>query len=204
MSFKEQFSLWLRKGKLPVLFVIIVVVGYLFWQLVLAGGSFVPDSFLKANQQGAIIASQIVQLATDSKDVLRQINDLDRQGKYEQAIELVQLEMKRNERVREKAYELSVWLGQMAENLDDIEPKRATEPALRAINFETSLIIRLLSYNANLQQLLVALDNKFTGQEVEVSEVDRLISVLNEEVVAINNINKDYLKAVDEFERLTR
>lgn len=189
-----------NKIKFPVLFVAIIFLAYLFWKIILVGGSFVPKEFLEANQQGSLIATQIVDFSKKSVTNIDKINDLDKAENYSEALNLIMEEISRNEEMKKEAYNLSSKLAKMAETLKDIKPKSATEIALKGINYETSLIIRLINYNAFMGDLLVTLRDKFTGKLVEEGRVKEIIEKINNEAVAINDLNEQYKTAMSEFE----
>ena len=184
-------------------FAVVMVAVYLLWSLVLATDSRVPDSFLEANRSGALIASQIVDLSAVSGNNLQRINELDREGKAGEAIELVREEMKRTGELQQKAYDLSLELRKMTEVLPEITPRAATDTALRAINYETALIIRLLNYGRFLNELLSVLQNKFDGGVVEPDRVSFVVKKINDEVTAINDLNKQYQDAIEKLKSIT-
>ncbi|MFA5173257.1 MAG: hypothetical protein WC435_02575 [Candidatus Paceibacterota bacterium] len=189
-----------NKIKFPALFIAIILLAYLFWRIVLVGGSFVPKEFLEANQQGALIATQIVDFSKKSVSNIDKINDLDREENYSEALNLIMEEISRNEEMKKEAYNLSFELAKMAETLKEIKPKVATETALRGINYETSLIIRLINYNAFMGNLLITLRDKFTGKMVEEGKVGEIIKKINDEATAINDLNEQYKAAMNEFD----
>jgi len=174
-----------------------------FWAIFLNKESFVPKEFLEANKKGAMVAANIADLSKTYSDNLAVINDLDKEEKYSEAIDLVISEMKRNEELRGKAYELSVELGKMANSLLEIKPERATEAAMKAINSETSLIIRLLNYNNYLNELLKVLNGKFANGEYKEGAVEDLIKMINNEADAINSLNEKYSEEMRVFEERT-
>lgn len=192
-----------KKLSFFVTFVFIVLAAYFAWFYVSANNTFVPADFLEANNQGALVAFQIVDISHQSYQNLSQINDLDKQYRYSEAIDLVLEEMERNSELKQKAYELSLSLGKMTEELSGINPPQATEAALRAINYETTLIIRLLNYSEFLNDLLQALQGKFSGQTTG-EEIGGILKKINNEVVAINDLNLQYQEAINRFEELTK
>lgn len=194
-----RFSDIPNRVKFPVLFFAIILAAYFFWKVVLVGGSFVPTEFLEANQQGSAIATNIVNFSKESSNNIEKINSLDREGNYSAALELIMKEINRNEEMKKEAYNLSSELAKMAETLGEIKPKEATETALKAINYETSLIIRLINYNAFMGDLLVTLRDKFIGKEISSAEVEKIVEKINNEAVAINDLNEQYKTAMSEF-----
>jgi len=192
-----------KRTRIFLAFTVIVLGTYVFWAIFLNKESFVPKEFLEANKKGAMVAANIADLSKTYSDNLAVINDLDKEEKYSEAIDLVISEMKRNEELRGKAYELSVELGKMANSLLEIKPERATEAAMKAINSETSLIIRLLNYNNYLNELLKVLNGKFANGEYKEGAVEDLIKMINNEADAINSLNEKYSEEMRVFEERT-
>jgi len=192
-----------NKTKISIIFVAIILATYLIWRFILVGGSFVPEQFLEANQQGSLIANRIVELSRESAENIKKINQLDREKKYEEAINLIMEEIKRNEEMKNQAFELSFKLANMTEFLNEIEPEEAVKVALKAMNYETFLIIRLINYNSFLGDLTSSLGDKFKGL-VGVEEISEIIKKINDEAVAINDLNEQYKTAMAEFERLVK
>jgi len=192
-----------RRAKIFLAFTVLVLGTYVFWLVFLNKNSFVPNEFLEANKKGAMIAANIADLSKTYADNLSVINDLDKEGKYSEAIDLVIAEMKKNEELRGKAYELSVELGKMANSLLEIKPEKATEAAMRAINSETSLIIKLLNYNSYLNELLNVLNRKFASGEYKEGAVSDLVKLVNNEADLINSLNEKYKDNIKIFEAQT-
>ena len=77
-----------RRTKLIIFFVVAVVAGYgivLFFQF----QSRVPEAFVNARSQGAIIAQNIVTTSNQSTATLEQVNKDDLAGNYKDALTLV-------------------------------------------------------------------------------------------------------------------
>ena len=131
--------------------------------------------------------------------ILNEIAELDKEGKYTEALVLISQELKRNRQAREKAIKLSVQLETMAKNLSQISPASASQVALQAISSETALISRLITYNEYLTQLLEVLREKFLGK----SDGDKILELLvkiNGEIQAINDLNRKFNEVMGEFD----
>jgi len=159
----------------------------------------VPEDFLKARQQASAIALEIVAISNNSSVNFNQIAQLDIQGKYTDALILVSQELERNGEARTKAIDLSVQLTTMAKNLDKISPASAGQTALEAISSETALISRLIDYNDYLNQLLEVLRQKFLGK-TSGDKIDELISKINDEGKAINDLNQKFNDVMRQFD----
>jgi len=193
-----------RRMQILVLFLAVISAGYFLWELSFATDSHVPGEFLEANKEGALVANVIVSLSRQSAGSIGKIGELDKEGKNYEAAQLVAEELKKSEELRQKAYELALLLGKMTEVLPEISPRAATEAAMRAINFETSLIIRLINYQKFLNELLTVLNNRLAGGVVKPEVIEQVVEKINNEAAAVNDLNEQYKAAVEEFEKIVR
>jgi hypothetical protein len=171
----------------------------LFW-----GGRHVPDDFLQARIHGAAVAERIVTISADSLNGLQNISTLDKEGLYQEAMLAVSVELRRNKDARGEALKLSQYLDTMAKSISSIRPKDAQSLAAGAIGQEVSLINRLISYNEYLNQLLELLKGRFGGRiDDEKSRLQELLALINQETNAINDLNKSFQSAMEQFDALT-
>ena len=193
-----------RRIGIFIAFVAVLFLVYGLWSLIFASNEpFVPTAFTEANKESALIASDIVSFSMESSKNLSRINELDRSGNHGEAIRLVAEEIKRNEELKKRAHDLSLQLGSMASVLPNIRPQAATEAALEALNYETSIVLSLINYSNSLNDLLVALDDKFNGRgDFSPGRVEELVEKINSEAQAINRMNEDYKESIDRFESL--
>jgi len=167
---------------------------------------FVPSEFLEARSRGAIIADQIVALSKESISNLSTISTEDEIGNYSVGLNLVLEEIERNKKTNNAAVELSNELGLMATGLSQVQPEDAAKIGLEAVINETQIVQRLINYNSYAGQLLDVLQSRFTagsgGPETD-RKVKELISKMNEEAEAINELNSKYLELMSKFNELT-
>lgn len=172
--------------------------GYLVWN---SDTSFVPDNFISAREKSAVIASEIVSTLDSSIKNLDKISEEDRGGRYASALELVEQENEKIEKVRTLALELSDELNGMAQAVQGIEPVNAKNIALGAVTQEVSLIGHLINYNAYFGGLLTTLKMKFVDDISYNSEdVKNFIDNMNKEKDEVNSINESFNKKLIEFD----
>jgi len=188
-----------KRIRFLILFIFIVFTTFFILRFLILEPKNVPADFLKARQEASLIAQEIVLFSNQSSDSLRQIAQLDEEKKYTEALILVSQELERNRQAREKAIRLSAQLEIMAKNLSQISPASASQIALEAISSETALISRLITHNDYLTQLLEILRNKFLGK-ANGDKIPELIGQINNEVQAINDLNKKFNKMMKEFD----
>ncbi len=168
---------------------------------------FVPQDFTDARSRGAVIAEEIVASSEVSISNLSVISQADEKGNYEEGLNLVSKEIQDNESARTKAYDLSNQLEIMANNLNSIKPEDAARLGLEAILNESQIVQRLLNYNADVRQLLDVLLSRFSnsGSALNAKEkVKELISSMNDEAKAVNDLNNKYKDLMSQFDKLTK
>lgn len=172
--------------------------GYLVWN---SGESFVPENFVKAREKSAGIASDLVVLLDSSVKSLDKISVEDRNDRFSSALELVDKETEKIEKVRTMALELSAELNNMAQAVQGIEPVSAKNIALEAITQEVSLIGHLINYNAYFSGLLTTLKMKFIDDSnYNSSDVQNFINNMNKEKDEVNSINESFNQKLIDFD----
>lgn len=168
------------------------------------GGRFVPDEFVKARIDGAVIAEKIVKMSNDTLKSLEQISQDESRRDYQSAIDTVYRELDRNKSARSEAVKLSNYLNQMAESLSDIKPRKARDLATEAVAEEINIINHLISYNDHLGQLFELLKAKFEGKiQNREDRLKELLLLINQEANSINNLNQRFKSVMREFDSLT-
>ncbi|HDH07777.1 MAG TPA: hypothetical protein ENG89_02040 [Candidatus Moranbacteria bacterium] len=191
-----------RRLRVFIIFILIILAAYLITRIFFVEPKTVPNDFLRARQEASLIAKDIVNLSNESAGNINEIYEFDREGNYKEALNLLANELERNRQAREKAIELSAQLEKMARAVSEISPISASQSAIQAISSETTLISRLITYNDYLFQLLEVLRSKFLGKTKNSSElISELISKINEEVQAINELDRKFNEVMKEFDR---
>ena len=168
---------------------------------------FVPQDFTDARGRGAIIAEEIVASSEASITNLAIISQEDEKGNYNDGLNLVSKEIQDNGVARAKALELSKQLEIMANNLNSIKPETAARIGLEAVLNESQIVQRLINYNADIRQLLEVLLSRFSnsGSVPNAKEkVKELISSMNDEAKAVNDLNNKYKDLMNQFDNLTK
>ncbi len=196
---REFYNKISQRTKITAFFVVIILVVYFIFHFLTIDAKSIPDEFLMARQEASLIAEDIVNMANESAGNLSEISRLDQERKYAEALGLVSREIERNRQARERAISLSSQLEIMVKNIAGISPASASQVALQAVTSETTLISRLITYNDYLNQLLEALREKFIGNS-NGNSIPELIFKINNEVVAINDLDKKFNDLIEEFD----
>jgi hypothetical protein len=189
-----------RRVKISLAFVLIIIAGYAIGRFGFSSDT-IPREFTEARLQGALISQTIVDISNQIGSGLEQVNELDKEGKYKEALELTGGLIEKSQEVRGRAVALSRELEQMTKALAGIKSVEARGAALEAIANHLTVINRLISYSDYLAQLLVVLRSRFAGEEPG-AEISVLIQQINAEVTAINNFNRQAGKAMERFDEI--
>ena len=188
------------RTKIIVIFIIMLAVGSgaaALWQ----GQNQIPQSFTQARLQGAAIAENIVSISSSSTAELAQVNTLDKQGNYTDALSMTTDLVTQSQTLRDQAIKLSNQIGAMTQALSSVNSLDARQAALEGIADQLALINQLINYSADLSRLEDALRNRFAGTGVtSPAEITALVNQINTDVNAINNFNSQAGQAMDRFD----
>lgn len=180
-----------------VALVAVAFVGYFFSPFSTAT---VPQEFIDGRDAAAVHAQDVVSLLKETGNNLRKIQELEQQGKYKDALQIVYYEIEKNRTVTEKALALTGDLEKMAKAVPDIEPNRARETALVAISSEVMLVTTLNGYiNNDLSRLLQLLGDRLLGRSGDIEALNRMVDAMNVKTDSINNLNNQFTQLMEEF-----
>jgi hypothetical protein len=185
---------------------IILVAGILFAASLVNGGTYVPKQFSDARAEAAQTADGIVSMSNDSIANLTKISELDKAGKYNQALDLVTQEKYRNDELGNRAEILLRGLSLMTQALSQIKPQSAAEVGIQAIGKEYQINLKLVDYANSTYGLLNVLDGVNSAPESVESqqEINSFISQMNVDASAVNTLNEEYKGLMAQFDALTK
>jgi translation initiation factor 1 (eIF-1/SUI1) len=193
-----------RRTNAVFAFVAIVAIGYgvvLYWQY----QNNVPQAFINARSQSAIIAQNIVDTSRQSTATLQEVNQEDLKGDDKDALALVTSMVSKSEDMRNQAVQLSNQIEQMTQSLSDIGSLDARQSALDAISSNLALINQLVNYSGDLGNLLDDLQSRFSGNgTVTNQQIQVLVTQINTDVTAINNFNNQATQAMQQFDTIEK
>jgi DNA repair ATPase RecN len=160
-----------------------------------------PQDFIDARIQGAMISQNIVTLSNQSVDDIAKINQLDKQGNVTEATNVALEAIQKSKDIRDQAVQLSDQVSKMTASLSEIDSFEARQAALEAISSRLALISRLINYSDYLNQLLQTLQARFAGQATN-KNVETVINQINAEVTAINSFNNQATQAMTRFDAI--
>ena len=166
----------------------------------------VPASFAEARINGAAISNFLNSFFQESSNRLSEIEAKDKAGKYGDALDLTVQEFRKVQEARVKTIELLGELTTMAAAIPNIPVSSAQSIGMQAIATKMSSVDRLLNYHEKTRQLLDVLQNKFLSDspanfDIETTEI---IRAMNDDALAINELNRKYQRLMGEFDEKLR
>ncbi|MBI2623279.1 MAG: hypothetical protein HYW65_01760 [Candidatus Liptonbacteria bacterium] len=192
-----------RRTKLFLAFVVIVAAGYGASRL-FSFSQGIPSEFQDARLRGALISQNIVNLSNDSRTSIEKISELDKKGKFSEALAITLDATKQSEAIRNQAVALADEIGAMTKALSGIQSFEARQAALESIASRLALLNKLISYSNYLSELLQALEGRFKGVPGSAKQVAVLVNQINAEVQAINTFNGQAGQAMDRFDAIVK
>ncbi len=165
-----------------------------------ASNNQVPSSFHEARLDASESSQNIVGTIEETKGAIDTIQQLEREGKGVEALELVIKQLEKNRQTREEATKLALGLEEMAKQVPNISPREAAETALVAISRGTALISMLISYHNDLNELLMLVRDKIERGIGDYYEINMFIEQLNEQKEQINTLNKEFNDQMELFD----
>jgi len=197
-----MFHKWMFPSFLLTAIIIVAIIGFIF----IPQKASVPKNFAEARISSALLAGSLNNFASESISALNKIGEKDDSAQYEEALDLTIHELERIRLARVKTIELLGELETMASSIPMIANHQAQTTGIRAISTKITLVDRLLNYNEKTKQLLDLLRQKFTSYSPEQfnEEVVVITQSLNDEALAINELNRKYQSLMKEFDERTR
>ncbi len=205
---QNGFARW--KAIVIVSLGIFVVGGILYASTFLGEKPVVPKQFSDARAGAAQTAEGIASMAGDSVTNLAKISGADKAGKYEEALNLVLVEVGRNSELRDRAEVLSQQLGLMTQALSQVRPQDAAQVGIQAIGKEYQIVQKLVDYNGLTYQLLDVLRGRYDGisssptSASAQAKINSLITDMNADASAVNVLNEEYKGLMTQFDSLTK
>jgi len=191
-----------RKWILPFLgaiTIVFIVIGFVF---AAQNKVTVPISFAEARINGAVISDSLNNFFQESSERLRKIEEKDKAGKYDDALDLTTQEFIKLQEARLKTIDLLGELTTMAAEIPNIPLHSAQSIGMQAIATKISLVDRLLNYHEKIRQLLDVLENKFLSDDPASfdTKTTEVIKAINDDIFAINELNRKYQRLMTEFD----
>ena len=178
---------------------VILGTGFLITQV--SGEAYVPQAFFEQRVAGAGASKNIARMVADSLDNLVKIEEFDRIGNVNKALELVKYEQTNRQDKQNAAVVLAGNLEQMAKYTETITPESARRLSVEAVTSGVAMVSHLINYNTYLDALFAYLEIKFSGNLYEGLSGQEIIAKINNEAKAINESNVRFNELLDKFDR---
>lgn len=177
--------------------------------VIIAGGAFVisyfistdiPRSFFDARVQSAGAANNVAALINNSVANLKRIEEFEANQSYEQALDLVKYEIGQKQEKQNAAARLAGTLEQMANAALEISSGSARALAVDAVASGVAMVSRIVSYNAQMDQLFVVIQGKLTGGQQSAGGIRALLASINSDASAINKLSQEFNASLETFD----
>jgi len=203
LMLKRWFYGYSRKTRSVMIAVFCLIVVAMISFFVVSWGSNIPTQFKEGRDLASLTAKDIVSLLDETSSNLKEIKSLEQKQDWRGALNIVYSEIEKNKTVSKKALELTNQLEKMARAIPEIEPASARETAIVAISSEVALVTTLNSYiNGDLNELLNLLTSRLTGMGGDYLTMNKLISSLNTKKDSINSMNDQFVKLMENFDKI--
>lgn len=163
---------------------------------------FVPDDFVNTRREAVFVSQKIVDLTQKTNDKISEVNVLNiNGGDTEKIISLIQEARSTNNEAYQSAVDLAEKLRLLTESMKNIDSEESQRIAYDAVATELNLVSEFISYTQKLNEFLDNLAAVITieSQESKIRIQNNLRDV-NEKTAVINNLNKQFLQKMDEFD----
>jgi len=185
-----------------ILLVIILIIGG--WTVVKKINSNYREGFYTAETKIQSLISKINLLASQSSNQLQLIQDKQKNGDIETALNLVIDEKERNRQLNESAIQLTEELKQLAKLLVKFSNPSDRQKIETAIQYQISAINHLLNYGSGVDALLKELALKYEStldnKPFEIrKDIDNLYLLIKQEIEAADANSQKFIQSLTEI-----
>ncbi len=194
-----MFRKWILLFSVIAIIIFIVIIGFV---LAAQDKITIPASFVEARTNGAVISIFLNNFFQESSETISKIEEKDKTGEYGRALDLTVQEFRKLQEARLKTTELLGELTTMAAAIPYIPIDSAQSIGMQAIATKMSLVDKLLNYHEKIRQLLDILQDKFLSDDPASfdAETVEIIKAINDNILAINELNRKYQRLMGEFD----
>jgi hypothetical protein len=164
----------------------------------------VPGEFKTARAEGGHYTQEITDLSKQVRDDLNIVHDRELKGQFKEGAALLADVQNRNATIKNDALELAKRLTTMASSADKVRNEAAQPLILDALSVHLKMIQNVIDYNASLAELADLLEERFQGKPVDQKHINELISKINDEVNAVNDLNTQATGKLQQFDDAIR
>ena len=185
-----------------ILIIIVVVVAVIYFVLDFDRPIQLPNEFLIARQNAAVVSGEIVTLTSATSEKIKEVNLSDLSGNANQAHSLIQEARENNAGAYNQAFELSRYLQELVESLNAVPSIKSQRLAYEAVAVELSLVSEFITYTQNLNSFLESLSEAIqTNSFTDRRKTQDYLRDVNERAEKINDLNKEFLVKIEKFDK---
>lgn len=161
-----------------------------------------PEQFVAARNNAALVSRDIVALANETNGTLTHAVALDPKKNYREMLSLFERAQAANAAAYSKAFVLSEHLRELAGTLGGVSRTSSQRIALEAIGTELGLVTEFIAYTKSVNEFLDMLSYS-TPDEIEsrAQEAENLLRAVTASAQKINGLNSDFLKTMGKFDK---
>jgi uncharacterized protein YukE len=172
------------------------------YALSVSGRFELPTDFYEARKEVALASQRIVDLTRATNEKINAVNISDFSGNSDAAFSFITEAQKSNAEAYNQAVELSRHLKKLAESLNEIKSVESQRIAYEAVAIEFGLVSEFIVYTQKLSAFLENLAKAIaTDLPRDRKRVEDSLAEVNLAVNYINQLNREFNKKFEEFER---
>ncbi|MDP2629434.1 MAG: hypothetical protein Q8P45_01890 [Candidatus Harrisonbacteria bacterium] len=187
-----------------VLSALIVLIPVVSLALIYLGDVEIPQKFANSRQIAVETATRLNGEINSSIESIEVIARYEREGNFQDALELANTELEKSGLREQLAASLAVQMEIMAQELVNIDSAKAREKALEAVSAQVAAVSRIIPYNKLFERLIELLQRKFAGENVPDNVISTTIENLNTDAQEINKLTEQFIKSINSFDALLR
>lgn len=194
----------MKKKVFAAFIVILIAIGFGALSLILNSEAYaIPPAFIEGRTAGAEAAVAVTTMINESLKTLNDVATYESRGDLASAIYLIRTEMSKAEERQKQASALASAMEKMAKAIPEIKPASAQQIGLEAVSSQVATVSRLVTYNEYLTNLFNMLNERMRGNpEATKAKVQSIVAKLNEENVAINQLNTQFNRSLQQFDAI--
>jgi hypothetical protein len=161
-----------------------------------------PSDFLISKNEAALISQRIADLTQKTNEKIKAANISDFNNDSNSTLLFIQEARENNIKAYNNAVELSRYLQKLAESLTNIKSAKSQRLAMEAIATELGLVSEFIIYTQKLNNFLETLAKAITTNlPRDRKAIQNSLDEVNLSVNYINQLNYEFLKKMEEFEK---
>lgn len=164
-----------------------------------------PSDLSDARMQAGAISTEVVRLSNEANENIKALGALKLPDEEEKAFKLLTEAESKNSEAHEKAVLLSNELKRMADGIPEVQSEKAKQILEQSVTVEISLITEFIQYSKDLNLFLGYVNALIVNGTTENRErVESAEAAINARVMKINQMNEEFLRQMEELDRITK